>query len=419
MTDPSVVPEASEPPSAILKILIVSTWRQFCGISTYARDLAKALLKLGHHVVVLAEEGVTDPNEDGFDAPYIDCWRRDVLGYEALIRTVEQEKPDIVSIQHEYGLFPDSVAFEAMVKQLRAKTRVTVTMHTVSNSGEGRGPGAEHDRRCAFAADAAIVHSWAGLDALGKPLHRATPVVHIPHGTAEGRTPMDRVSARAQLQLEQEAFVIASIGFISRDKKWEDTALAIVKSSAAVPGISWIAGGRSTTDRFERMKAWVEGRTVLCKRTVLYPRYLTTDDMDVVFGAADIVVLNSGPTPYSTSGQLHTALAYGMPLVASRVPLYDDADACGRRFDGSVELARVLMKLGKDAEAVAALRKRSREVAATTAWSRVGAMHDQLFRRILANGAFAFAAETDTGEVLNPDAALAVVGERPVARVVA
>ena len=406
-----------DPAPNLLKVAIVSTWRQFCGIATYSRDLARALIKFGHHVVVLAEEGVSPDtaNEDGFDAPYLECWRRDITGYGALIKIIEQERPDIIHVQHEYGLFPDTAAFAVLIETLRRHAHVVVTMHTIS--GHDRGLGPDHDRKAAFSADAAVVHSWTALDALGRPIGRQIPVVHIPHGTREGCRRMDRDPARAQLGILQDAFAVASVGFIGREKRFEDVGLAVVKTMAHIQNIAWIAGGRSTSDKFERIRAWVEGREALCRRAVLYGRYLSDDDYDVVFGAADVVVFNSNPTPHSTSGQLHLALAYGMPVVAARVALYDDADACGERFDGAVELAKVLTRLGLERDRLGGMAARSAEVARITAWSRIAAMHDQLYRRVLAED-FRFVVEDDVGWRPDPNAAPTPIGLRPTAKVI-
>lgn len=366
----------------MLKVALWSSWKTPCGIATYTRDLGNALSDLGHHVVVLSEQGVAATLDSaGFDTlPDRPVWKRNYPDYRTLLDAVRDERPDILHVQHEYGLMPDAEAVIFALGQARAICPVVVTMHTVTCGN--RGPGTEHDRKVAFAGDAVITHSWRALDALGHDPYRRVLTCHIPHGTPDNRKGTERALARKALGVPPDAFVVLTTGFLSPDKRWEDTGLALIKLTPKLPSLYWIAGGLGVHESSPRVRAWIESRTVLAQRTLFYDRFLTDADLDNVFGACDVCVLNSGPTPFSISGQSHLAIAYSVPILAADVPLYDDVRSVGQMFNSALDLAGKLHKLSQDSFARDEMEARAIEATQATAWPRVARMHDQLYRRL-------------------------------------
>lgn len=118
-----------------IKIALVSNYKMMCGISTYAENLYPEIVKHIPNFKLFIEEnayptgdisvGDTKLPSDKFSI----CWKRG----EPLTKLVEEIKsydPDIILIQHEWGLFPNAGHWLAFMTQL-SDFKVFVTMHSV------------------------------------------------------------------------------------------------------------------------------------------------------------------------------------------------------------------------------------------------------------------------------------------------
>ena len=122
-----------------VRILLISTWDVKCGISVYAENLVQPLRMQGHIVTVLAEHAWDryrryEVSEDRV----FRCWRRGET-WENLLEIVQtlaqNEKFDIVNIQHEMSYCHDSSSWRNLIGALRGRGwPVVVTYHTVPYS---------------------------------------------------------------------------------------------------------------------------------------------------------------------------------------------------------------------------------------------------------------------------------------------
>jgi glycosyltransferase involved in cell wall biosynthesis len=125
----------SLPPRELRKVALVTTWGIQCGIATYSEMLATHLSQLGIEVVILAEgdEPTTDA-EDDEDAQFLvyRCWNRQlpVAGY--LKDVLGFEDPDVIHVQHEWQVYPNSAILEAL-REVPAKK--VITYHTPAREG--------------------------------------------------------------------------------------------------------------------------------------------------------------------------------------------------------------------------------------------------------------------------------------------
>lgn len=86
-----------------MHIVMISTWPpRFCGIATYAEQLVNALRKDGNKVSIISHtDGGREGESDVY--PIIDMTKLD--WYIPLIDKINELNPDVVHIQHEYGIF--------------------------------------------------------------------------------------------------------------------------------------------------------------------------------------------------------------------------------------------------------------------------------------------------------------------------
>lgn len=119
-----------------MKVALVGNWKMRCGISTYSENLWGAIAPhLGDFKLFIEHnDDLTGPlNEIGgtviSDDQVISCWSRG-QSLKELISEIKKYDPDIVWIQHEFGLWANACYWLSLMNQL-SDYRVIVTMHSV------------------------------------------------------------------------------------------------------------------------------------------------------------------------------------------------------------------------------------------------------------------------------------------------
>lgn len=118
-----------------LRLAFVSNYAMKCGISTYAEHLLPKLVPWISDYKLFVEEDISKHNEYRLDGKPIPldkisvCWKRG----ESLSRLINEVKaygPDIVIINHEWGIFPNARYWLSLLTQL-SKYRVIVILHSI------------------------------------------------------------------------------------------------------------------------------------------------------------------------------------------------------------------------------------------------------------------------------------------------
>jgi glycosyltransferase involved in cell wall biosynthesis len=273
------------------------------------------------------------------------------------------------------------IAFDWLDRHLLPRRPTVVTIHNVDPRRLPFGAfrvGAGVARR----VDAVVVHSAHGLDELPGRLGIPRERIHvIPHGTFDYLTDLPDEKPLPPELAEVEKPVVMFFGLV-RDYKGVDVlleAFAHVRADAElwVVGESWFP--------LEDLEA-VGARSP--HRVRFVPRWITETEIPAYFRRADLVVL-----PFrqmAPSGVLHTALAFGKPLVLSRLGGFIDvAEQHGAARlvepEDPVALAEGIDALLSDPEererlAAAAARAGREEYS----WSAVGERTLELYERLSA-----------------------------------
>lgn len=113
-----------------MKIAILTTWSEVCGVSEYSRDLYDTLREKGHDVHVFANfaKAKLEPDSEYvhrvFHTPFLDgILDTDISFVEQLF------KYDIVHVQFECNLFAPQW-FPSLIKELHGKVPIVFTMHS-------------------------------------------------------------------------------------------------------------------------------------------------------------------------------------------------------------------------------------------------------------------------------------------------
>lgn len=252
------------------------------------------------------------PVLDGMD------WNNPVTWYRAY-RFLLREKPDVILLQW----WTSSVAHLHLLISLfnRRRAKVILEFHEVVDPFEesilpirlySRIMGRLLIRR----ADGYVAHSESDKKLLAEKYGMdAERIRVIPHGLYDQYQAVDRESARKALGLNSDN-VIMSFGLIRPYKGIPYLIRAFGELPADVAARSrLLLVGEIWEDRESVTTAIAESRYK--DRILLLDRYVSDDEVATYFSAADTVVL-----PYtraSQSGVAHIAMAFGKPIVVSKV----------------------------------------------------------------------------------------------------
>lgn len=205
-----------------MKVALVGNWKMRCGIATYSENLWPQVVKhVGDFKLFIEENDIPtgDFTEIGGQKIESDkvvaCWKRGG-SLKELTKQLKEYDPDIIWIQHEFGLWPHAGYWLAFMSQL-AEYRVVVTMHSVFH---------HKDKTI---VEAAIPEIVVHLDGAKKVLkeEKGVPgtVSVIPHGCF----PCNDKEKLWNFYKSEKTFMQFGFGF--RYKGWENSvrATAILK----------------------------------------------------------------------------------------------------------------------------------------------------------------------------------------------
>lgn len=367
------------------------------GVASYTANLARALSRAGMRVAVVAPELEGDPAT--FRDGDIEVRRRFALGPRALpaaIAAADESRAPVTHLQFELFLYGGAAALLGLGPALgRARwglgSSLVTTMHQVVDPGT---VDRRYTRLHRVPAPAPVAR--AGIAALQGAVARAShaTIVHeasftrtiptatvIPHGI-EIASPVDRDAARAALGLG-DRFVALCFGFVAPYKGVE---LVLDASRHVGPDVDIVvAGGEhprlgSDEGGGGGFAAELAGRF---GDTARFTGWVPDADVARWFSVAD-VALFPYPKPFSSSGALALALAYGTPALLSpplarsvgapnvmTVPL-DPRSIAGRLDD-----------LATKPDALDDLRVWSTVLAGGRRWPAVAERHIQLYEAVV------------------------------------
>ena len=367
------------------RIAFVSTYPpQLCGIATFTADLASAV---GSHSVVAVQ-----PPEpiDPYGAEVGHRIRRDVPGdYARAAAWLDASGSDVVSIQHEYGIWggPDGAHVLDLMRALRTPT--VATLHTILQHPT---PSQHHIlAQVVRMADATIVMSAAAAELLTRSYGvDPTRVEIVPHGVPD--LPLvapERVKPTLGLGGRT---VILSFGLLGPGKGYESVIAAMPELVRRVPDALYVIVGATHPDLLRR-----EGESYRRKLETLAVslgvaesvrfegRFVDVHELRTWLQAADIFV-----TPYPNleqivSGTLSYAMGAGKAIVSTPYAYARERLAQGRGLlvePGSTDsLTRALLRLAQDGELRRELGIRAYADSLGMRWSEVAEGYRRVFER--------------------------------------
>lgn len=157
-----------------MKVALVSNYGTKCGLGTYSKFLYDELITYvgDYKLFVEKQEQYEIENPKIPDDKIVACWKRGESLLE-LINKIKEYDPDIILIQHEFGLFPNARHWISMINRL-SNYRIIVTMHSIFY----------HQDKIIVEAciPEIIVHLESAKEVLEKTKQISSKIYVIPHG---------------------------------------------------------------------------------------------------------------------------------------------------------------------------------------------------------------------------------------------
>lgn len=295
-----------------MRIGIISTYPPVeCGIATYTSYLVEQLRKIKNEVYIVTQHGGSGQNV----YPIFNA--RDGNLAEEIYEMTIKFTPDIIHIQHEYGLYGDHrgvniIPLLYMFKMSRIP--VVVTLHTVYEEFT-------RDQHLITEAilrvcDAAIVHEQAQQQSIETNIGNACDIHVIPHGS---RLVEPIPDAKAKLGVQGKK-VILICGYFRPTKGYHHIVKLFPDIVRRVPDSVLLVAGKTRLQEYSayRNEFFNAINTSPARSQIKVLRgQFPQKTFDTILSAADVV-----PLPYQHSGQSGVAahcLAFGKPLVTSPI----------------------------------------------------------------------------------------------------
>lgn len=364
-------------PANQLKVALVGNWKMRCGIATYSEHLWPEVVKhVGDFKLFIEKNEIStgDIHEIGSqilsDDKVVVCWKRGE-SLQNLVKELKDYDPDIIWIQHEFGLWPNASYWLAMMNRL-SDYRVIVTMHSVFH---------HRDKTIVEAAMPEIVtHLEGGRTVLKEEKGISAKVHVIPHGCYTYNN--ERLW---NFYKSEKTFMQFGFGF--RYKGWENAIQAAAILKEKYPD-TFFTGLFS-----ESPYAKVEHQIYYNELMALVEKLNLTENVAIIRGyqsdaSLDSFLRTNQATlfPYvshpehevfGASGAARMAMSKGLAVVTSSVNHFSDLPTI--KADTPEEIAAALERLFTEPGA------KEKQVQAQIAylndntWEKIGLRYAQLF----------------------------------------
>jgi glycosyltransferase involved in cell wall biosynthesis len=361
-----------------------------CGIATFTTDLCDAVAA-GYGAAQLLAVPVNDPGSHyGYPGRVrFELVEGEPSSYEDAADFLNFSNVDLVSLQHEYGIFGGPAGSHILRLLRRLKMPVVTTLHTVL-----REPDANQrlvmDEVTAL-SDRLIVMSEHSAQFLKEIfLVPEEKIDLIPHGVPD--LPFGDPNYYKDSSGTEGKAVLLTFGLLSPNKGVELVIEALPRIVAAHPEAVYVVVGathphikRREGDQYRLQLQALARKLGVDRNVIFHNRFVSPEEMAQFVGSADIYI-----TPYRheaqvVSGTLAYALGAGKAIISTpywhAAELLDDGRGILVPFGDSNAIAKAAIELLDNEAARHAMRKRAYLYAREMVWNKVAHSYMSTFVR--------------------------------------
>ncbi|MCH9003396.1 MAG: glycosyltransferase family 4 protein [Planctomycetes bacterium] len=375
-------------------LLIGSYVPRQCGIATFTHDLATSVAEHVHGVPLKSAPSVGIVAMNDLDDTYaygpevlvqIGQHRRE--DYRTAAEILNTSRVDVVSLQHEYGLFGGECGEYLLDLLQRLRKPVVSTLHTVLTEPSPKQKDVLQ-KICARSSVVVVMANRARMilnEIYGVPMERIRLIHHgvpdVPFGETE--------PFKERFGLEGRP-VILTFGLLSPSKGIETMLDALADIIPDFPNVAYIVLGVThpgvKRESGELYRLSLERRAVelgIQENVLFHNRYVSNDDLREYLQAADVYVTPYRAREQITSGTLAYALASGRAIISTPYWHAQELLAGGRGrladFGQAKEFSMHLTELLGDDKKRTDVRRAAYDFGRAMVWPSVAAQYAESF----------------------------------------
>lgn len=373
-----------------IRPLFLSTYPpEECGLATFTRDTADAVNLAANSLCssVMAIRKLAPLSSDDSRVVHL-VNNADPTAYRDAATFVNRSSHDVVSLQHEFGLYPDDWGRRILDFTRACVKPIVTTFHTLPTQPTALPR--QLIRELAMESREVIVMTHTAARLLSEVYGvKGTSVNVIPHGVPT--SPFAKQEhLKSELGLEGRQ-VICTFGLINRGKGLEHMLRAMPKVVSECPNALYlIIGATHPQVKLHEGEGYREELIELARslgvaeHVRFVNRYLDQSELLKYLGASDVFV-----TPYPGKDQIASGtMAYAMATVGAVIstPYLYATEVLGDGrgvlvpFDNSRALAAATVHLLTNPQLLAALRQRAYQYVRPMFWPNVGRLYLDVFR---------------------------------------
>lgn len=384
------------PKLSLPEVLLISSYPpRECGIATYSQDLVKTLQEGFHqsfHVQVCALESNSEQHEYGCDVAYLLNVDEPADFASLITRINENDKIQVVLIQHEFGFFSGKEErFQRFLQQLSKP--VMLVFHTVLPLPNDLLKA--NLIRMVEAVQGIVVMTKSSSNLLiqdyGIDQDKISVIKHgthlVPH--------VSKTTLKLKYGFTGKT-ILSTFGLLGPGKSIEttlDALPAIIKENAntlfLIIGKTHPSIVKTEGEQYRQM---LEKKVIdlsLQGHVLFINRFMPLDELLEYLQLTDIYLFTSKDPNQAVSGTFSYAISCGCPIVSTNIPhakevLQQDTGII-IDFGSSLQLANAVNMLMKDSDRRIEISNNAIHLMASSAWQNSSIAHAQLFRKYFTN----------------------------------
>lgn len=375
---------------ALLKIAFVGDYLpRKCGIATFTHDLRIAVASESHAECIVVAMDDIDGGYAYESEVQFQVAEQELEEYRAAADFLNFSDVDVVSLQHEFGIFggPCGSHILALLHDLRMP--VVTTLHTVL-SDPSQTQRAVMTQLVRFSTRLVVMTERCRRTLIDTYSVNANKVDLIAHGIPDAPD-ADQAVLKEQFNVDNRP-VALTFGLLSPGKGIEHVLQAIPEIVAQFPDFIYIVLGathpslmREQGERYRISLERMAKELGITKHVSFYNRFVELEELTEFIGAADLYL-----TPYlnveqAVSGTLAYAFGCGQAVISTPYWHAEELLADGRGvlvpFADSSAIAREVIGLLGDDERRLAMRSRAHELGRSMTWDHVSRLYARSFNR--------------------------------------